>query len=199
MRGLRVTLVMATTAATLAGVLMACGTGPTEETQVPTSQAPATSSSSTTTTTEPAATAAPASTPVEATCDRGEALAAVLASDAAEGGGHIDYLECLDGFGWALYSLGADMETAHVLLSITTDGYQVLNLGTSLCPLDSGMPADVATAIAPSLAAANDCPELDSTIGEGVGDGDSPPDDEGHQPWREACVEDPTAYAGCQP
>jgi hypothetical protein len=118
MRGLRVTLVMATTATTLAGVLMACGTGPTEETQVP-SQAPATSSSSTTTTTEPAATAAPVSTPVEPTCDRGEALAAVLASDAAGGGGHIDYLECLDGFGWALYSLG---ETAHVLLSITTDG-----------------------------------------------------------------------------
>ena len=25
------------------------------------------------------------------------------------------------------------------------------------------------------------------------------PDDEGHQPWREACVEDPTAYASCQP
>jgi hypothetical protein len=196
MRGLRVTLVMATTATTLAGVLMACGTGPAEETQVPTSQAPATLSSSTTTTTEAAATAAPASTPVEATCDRGEALAAVLASDAAGAGGHIDYLECLDGFGWALYSLG---ETAHVLLSITNDGYQVLDLGTSLCPLDSGMPADVALAIAPSPAAANDCPEPAPTGGERVGEGDAAPDDEGHQPWREACVEDPTAYAGCQP
>lgn len=194
MRGLRVTLVMATTATTLAGVLMACGTGPAEETQVA-SQAPATSSSSTTTTTKPAATAAPASSPLEATCDRGEALAAVLASDAAGGGGHIDYLECLDGFGWALYSLG---ETAHVLLSITTDGYQVLDLGTSLCPLDSGMPAHVARAIAPSPAAANDCPEPAPT-GAGVQEGDSAPDDEGHQPWRETCVEDPTAYAGCQP
>jgi hypothetical protein len=195
MRGLRVTLVMATTATTLAGVLMACGTGPAEETQV-TSQAPATSSSSTTTTTKAAATAAPASTPLDATCDRGEALAAVLASDAAGGGGHIDYLECLDGFGWALYSLG---ETAHVLLSITTDGYEVLDLGTSLCPLDSGMPADVARAIAPSPAAANDCPEETST-GAGVREGsDSALDDEGHQPWRETCVEDPTAYAGCQP
>jgi hypothetical protein len=91
------------------------------------------------------------------------------------------------------------METAHVLLSITTDGYQVLDLGTSLCPLDSGMPADVALAIAPSPAAATDCPEVASTGGEGVGEGDSAPDDEGHQPWREACVEDPTAYAGCQP
>lgn len=95
MRGLRVTPAMATT---LAGVLMAWGTGPAEETQV-TSQAPATSSSSTTTTTKPAATAAPASSPLEATCDRDEALAAVLASDAAGAGGHIDYLECLDGFG----------------------------------------------------------------------------------------------------
>jgi hypothetical protein len=32
-----------------------------------------------------------------------------------------------------------------------------------------------------------------------VGEGGLAPDDEGHQPWREACVEDPTAYAGCQP
>ena len=191
MRGLRLTVVMATM---LAGVLMACGQGPAE----PTLRASAPSSRSATTTTPPAATAAPASTVGKAACDRGEALAAVLASDAAEGGGHIDYLECLDGFGWALYSLGGDMEAAHVLLSITTDGYQVLNLGTSLCPLDSGMPADVAAAIAPSPAAANDCPEPGST-GGGVAEGDSAPDDDGHQPWREACVEDPTAFAGCQP
>jgi hypothetical protein len=140
-----------------------------------------------------------AGTPATAACDRGEALAAVLASDAAEGGGHIDYLACLDGFGWALYSLSADMDTAHVLLSITTDGYQVLNVGTSLCPRDSGMPADVATAIAPTPAAANDCPEPAPTGGETVEEGEPAPDDEGHQPWREACVEDPTAYAGCQP
>lgn len=191
MRGLRVSLLMATT---LAGILMACGTGPAE----PTARASGPSSRPTTATTAPAGTA-PASTPVKAACDRGEALAAVLASDAAGGGGHIDYLECLDGFGWALYSLGDDMETAHVLLSVKTDGYHVLDLGTSLCPLDSGMPADVALAIAPSPAAATDCPEVGSTGGEGVGEGDSAPADEGHQPWREACVEDPTAYAGCQP
>ena len=194
MRGRRKAVLMATT---LAGVLMACSSskGPAE----PALRASATSSSSTTTTTAPAAPASPASTLVQAACDRGEALTAVLASDAAERGGHIEYLECLDGFGWALYSLGADMEAAQVLLSITTDGYQVLNLGTSLCPLDSGMPADVATAIAPSPAAANDCPESGSAGGESVGEGDVAPDAEGHQPWREACVEDPTAYAGCQP
>ena len=147
MRGLRVSVAMATM---LAGVVVACGSRPAE----PTMRAPATSSRSTTTAAEAAATVAPANTPVEATCDRGEALTAVLASDAAGGGGHIDYLECLDGFGWALYSLGGVLERAHVLLSITADGYQVLNLGTSLCPLDSGMPADVAIAIAPSPAAA---------------------------------------------
>ncbi len=192
MRGLRVTTVVMAT--TLAGVLMACGKGPAE----PTLRASVPSSSSTTTSTAPATTAAPASTVAQSACDRGEALAAVLASGVAEGGGHIDYLECLDGFGWALYSLGGDMEAAHVLLSITSDGYQVLNLGTSLCPLDSGMPADVTAAIAPSPAA-NDCPEPGSTDGDSVGEGDSAPDDEGHQPWREACVEDPTAYAGCQP
>jgi hypothetical protein len=192
MRGLRISLLMATT---LAGVLMACGTGPAE----PTARASGPSSGPTTTTTAPAGTAAPASTPVKAACERGEALAAVLASDAAGGGGRIDYLECLDGFGWALYSLGGDTETAHVLLSITIDGYQVLDLGTSLCPLDSGMPADVALAIAPSPAAVTDCPEVASTGRKGVGEGDSALNDEGHQPWREACVEDPTAYAGCQP
>ena len=102
MRGLRLTVVMA---ATLAGVLMACGRGPAE----PTLRASDTSSRSTTTTTAPAATAAPPSNPVPAACDRGEALAAVLASDAAVGGGHIDYLECLDGFGWARFGLPAMM------------------------------------------------------------------------------------------
>ena len=192
MRGQRASVVMAMT---LAGVLMACGTGPAE----PTTRASGASSSSTPATTTPVAAAAQASTVVRADCDRGEALAAVLASDAAAGGGHIDYLECLEGFGWALYSLGGNLERAHVLLSITADGYQVLNLGTSLCPLDSGMPADVAIAIAPSPAAANDCPEPGSTDGESVVQGNSVTDDEGHQPWREACAEDPTAYAGCQP
>lgn len=192
MRGLRVSVVMAMT---LAGVLMACGTGPAE----PTTRASGASSRSTSTTTAPTGAAAHASTVVQAACDRGEALAAVLASDAAAGGGHIDYLECLDGFGWAIYSLPGDMEAAHVLLSITTDRYELLNVGTSLCPLDSGMPADVAIAIAPSAVAANDCPEATSAGGAGVGEGDSAPDDEGHQPWREACVEDPTAFAGCQP
>jgi len=191
MRRLRVTVAIA---ATLAGVMTACGTGPAQ----PTSRPSATSSSSTTTTAAPVAAAAPASTPLDGACDLDEALAAVLASDAAEAGGHIEYLECLDGYGWALYSL-LDADTADVHLSITTDGYEVLNLGTSLCPLDSGMPADVAMAIAPSPAAANDCPAPGSTGGEGVETGDSAPDDEGHQPWREACAEDPTAYAGCQP
>ncbi len=104
---------------------------------------------------------------------------------------------CLDGLGWTLYSLGA--EAAHVFLSITADGYEALDLGTSLCPLDSGTPADVAMAIAQRPAAANDCPAPSSTGGEGVGEVDSAPDEEGHQPWCDACVEDPTAYAGCQP
>jgi hypothetical protein len=190
MRRLRVTVAMA---ATLAGILTACGTGSPE----PRSRPSAVSSSSITATMAAAPTAAPAGTQAEVACDRGEALAAVGTSDAADAGGHIEYLECLDGFGWALYSLGA--EAAHVHLSITPDGYEVLNLGTSLCPLDSGMPADVAAAIAPWPAAATDCPEPSSTGGDGVGEADPAPDDEGHQPWREACAEDPTAYAGCQP
>ena len=129
MRGLRVTVLWRRRSP---GAPMACGRGPAE----PTPGASDTSSSSITTTMGHVATAAPAGTPATAACDRGEALAAVIASDAAEGGGHIDYLACLDGFGWALYSVSADMDTAHVLLSITTGGYQVLNFGTSLCPRD---------------------------------------------------------------
>lgn len=37
-----------------------------------------------------------------------------------------------------------------------------------------------------------------STGSEGVGEDDPAPDDGGHQPWREACAEDPNAYPGCQ-
>jgi len=148
----------------LVGVLVACG-GFTDST------------SRTSATMEPdTADAAPGTTPPTlaatgsgAPCDRAQALAAVVASDAAEGGGHIDHLKCLDGFGWAEYSLSTIPETAHVILSISADGYQVLDLGTSICPLDSGMPADVALAIAPSPGAATDCPEVTS-------DSDSPND-----------------------
>ena len=153
--------------AALVGVLVACG-GYTD------------SRSRTSATTEPdTATTAPETTPPTpatggsvAPCDRAQALAAVLASGGAVGGGHIDYLKCLDGFGWALYRLqmGMGYESAHVILSISADGYEVLNLGTSVCPLDAGVPADVALAIAPSPLAATDCPE------DAPSDGDPPND-----------------------
>ena len=187
MRGLRWTAVLATT---VAAVVMACSDGAPE----PALPASVTSPSSTTTSVTPATAAARSGTVGEEACDRDGARAAVLASDGADGGGSIDYLECLDGFGWALYRLGGDADAAHVLLSVGTDGYDVLNLGTSVCPADAGMPADVAAAIAPWPAAAHDCPEPGPL---GV-EGDPMPDDEGHQPWRDACAEDPTAYAGCQ-
>jgi hypothetical protein len=192
MRGLRWTVVIATV---LAGVLTACSDGPGDSA----SRRTVTSSGSTTTAVTPTTSAARAGTVAEEACDREEARTAVLVSGGAGGGGSIDYLECLDGFGWALYSLGGDSDAAHVLLSIGTDGYDVLNLGTSVCAAESGMPADVAAAIAPWPAAANDCPEPGPTGGETGGGVDPTPDDEGHQPWREACAEDPTAYAGCQP
>jgi hypothetical protein len=53
--------------------------------------------------------------------------------------------------------------------------------------------------MAPQATDGNDCPEPGWTGGEGVGEGAPAPDDDGHQPWREACAEDPTADAGCQP
>ena len=197
MRGLRWTVVAAAT--TLAGVLMACGTGPAEK-EVRASATPSPPSSTTTVVTPAIAPARAATVTVtDETCDRDEALAAVLASGGAVGGGYVDYLECLDGFGWARYRLDADGDAAHVLLSIGAEGYRVLNLGTSVCAIESGMPAEVAGAIAPSPMAADDCPEPAPTGGDGGGEGDVAPDDEGHQPWRDACAEDPTAYAGCQP
>ena len=161
MRRLRTT---AMTATIVAGLLMACSDDPGGDT----SGAPATAAGATTTTTASAATSsgpttAPAAvtdTAAGASCDRDEALASIVASGAAEAGGRIDYLECLDGFGWARYVLGG--EGAQVLLSITADGDEVLDLGTSVCPSDSGMPADVAAAIAPTPAAAGDCPEVTS-------------------------------------
>ena len=193
MRKLRWTAVAAAT--TLAGVMTACGTGPAE----PELRASVAPSRSTTTTVTPATAPARAGTVAEETCDRDAVLAAVLASGGADGGGYVDHLECLDGFGWALYRLDADGDAAHVLLSIGAEGYHVLNLGTSVCAAESGMPAEVAAVIAPSPMAADDCPEPGPTGRAGGGEGDAAADDGGHQPWREACAEDPTAYAGCLP
>jgi hypothetical protein len=106
--------------------------------------------------------AAPAPTPPDAVtesgCDEPTVLAAIEASGAAEPGGQVTYLRCRDGFGWATYRLQALGDSAIVLLSVTTDGVQVVDLGTSLCALDH-MPADVARAIAPcSSDPALDCP-----------------------------------------
>ena len=74
------------------------------------------------------------------------------------GGGQVAYVRCRDGFGWATYGLPALDESAIVLLSLTTNGVQVVDLGTSVCALDH-MPADVARAIAPGPSdPALDCP-----------------------------------------
>ncbi|MGH3118600.1 MAG: hypothetical protein ACRDQ2_16105 [Gaiellales bacterium] len=93
-------------------------------------------------------------------CDRDGVLAAIRESGAAVAGGEIEYLKCADGFGWAIYRLPGFDDSAHVLIAIRETGYQVLDLGTSICPADSGVPRDVATAIAPSPQAAEDCPPV---------------------------------------
>ena len=86
--------------------------------------------------------------PVSSDCDEQQVLTAIADSEAADPGGDITYLRCLDGYGWATYYLASVDESAIVLLSVAPNSYRVLNLGTSVCPLDH-IPADIAVAIAP--------------------------------------------------
>jgi hypothetical protein len=134
------------------GMLSGCG----DETggSVRPESAPTSSPESTLTTAESRPTtagstpsAAPAP-PVSSDCDEQKVLTAIAASEAADPGGDITYLRCLDGYGWATYYLASVDESAIVLLSVAPNSYRVLNLGTSVCPLDH-IPADIAVAIAP--------------------------------------------------
>jgi hypothetical protein len=72
----------------------------------------------------------------------------------------ITYLKCAEGFGWAVIDpIPENVEPAVALLRVSDTEIEVLDLGTSLCTADYGIPADVAAQIAPpGVPPAGDCP-----------------------------------------
>jgi hypothetical protein len=83
-------------------------------------------------------------------CDAAVAHDVIAGSDAVGEGltFEITYLECADGYGWA--RILADYgEGATVFLEGSGADIALLDLGSSVCPLDSGMPASVAAQLAP--------------------------------------------------
>jgi hypothetical protein len=96
--------------------------------------------------------------PAAAECDEAAVRVAIVNSQAATASFDFKYLKCAGGFGWAL--IGApNLDTATVHLRVSGTAIVVLNLGTSVCTADSGIPADVAAQIAPpGVDPAGDCP-----------------------------------------
>jgi hypothetical protein len=72
----------------------------------------------------------------------------------------ITYLKCAEGFGWAVIDpIPENVEPAIALLRVSDTEIEVLDIGTSLCTADYGIPADVAAQIAPpGTDPAGDCP-----------------------------------------
>jgi hypothetical protein len=91
-------------------------------------------------------------------CDEAAVREAIANSQAATPDFEFQYLKCAEGFGWALIG-GPNLDTATVLLRVSGTEIEVLNLGTSVCTADAGIPADVAAQIAPpGKDPAGDCP-----------------------------------------
>jgi hypothetical protein len=60
----------------------------------------------------------------------------------------ITYLKCAESYGWA--QIHADFgDSATVFFEGSGTDIALLNLGSAVCPLDSGMPASIATQLAP--------------------------------------------------
>lgn len=100
-------------------------------------------------------------TPTQAGCDEAQVREAIANADAVAPDLEFDitYLECAAGFGWATINAPSIGESATVLLRVSDAGIEVLNLGTSVCTADAGIPADVAAQIAPpGVDPAGDCP-----------------------------------------
>lgn len=72
----------------------------------------------------------------------------------------ITYLNCAEGFGWAVVDpIPDNFDTGTALLRVTGTEVELLDLGTSICTADQGIPADVAAQIAPpGTNPAGDCP-----------------------------------------
>jgi hypothetical protein len=110
-------------------------------------------------------TAVSGAAPTQTGCDEAQVSRAIIDSDAVAPDVEFDitYLACADGFGWATIS-APDLDSATVLLGVSDAGIEVLNLGTSVCTADAGIPADVAAEIAPpGVDPAGDCPASATT------------------------------------
>jgi hypothetical protein len=94
--------------------------------------------------------AAQAPEPSDVGCNAPALRDAIAASDAVEDGVtfEISYLNCGEGYGWAQI-VAAFGDGATVLFKGSGADIELLNLGSSVCPLDSGMPASTADRLAP--------------------------------------------------
>jgi hypothetical protein len=94
--------------------------------------------------------AAPDPEPPGGSCDPAAVRDAIDASGgvAPEVTFELTYLACADGFGWA--EIMADFgDGATVLLQGSGSDITVLNLGSSVCPTDSGIPESIARRLTP--------------------------------------------------
>jgi hypothetical protein len=83
-------------------------------------------------------------------CDPAVVHDTIAGSDAVADGlaFEIPYLKCAEGYGWAVIYTPED-EAATVLIEGSGADISLLDLGSSVCALDSGMPATVAVQLAP--------------------------------------------------
>jgi hypothetical protein len=115
--------------------------------------AAASTTESTSTTRPPAPTNTTASaetTPSAGSCDEAAVREAIADSDAIDPSLRLEvtYLRCAGGFGWATISVEHG-DSATVLFKGSGSDVQLLTLGSSVCTTDAGIPADVATQLAP--------------------------------------------------
>ena len=95
-------------------------------------------------------TSAPTPGPSGGGCDPAVVHDAIAGSEAvgADVTFKVTYLKCIDDYGWA--SIAADYgEGATVFFEGSGTDITLLDLGSSVCPMDSGMPESVATRLAP--------------------------------------------------
>ena len=93
---------------------------------------------------------APTPGPSAGGCDAAALHDAIASSDAVEEDltFEITYLKCAEGYGWA--GILADYgDGATVFFEVSGVDIALLDLGSSVCPLDTGMPARIATQLAP--------------------------------------------------
>jgi hypothetical protein len=134
-------------------VLVACGgddddAATTETTS--TTETPSTSTNATSATTGSTGTTGAGTTSPAGTCDEDAVRAALVASGEVDAVPSFDitHLACAGGYGWAVIS-AEGLDSADVLLRVSDAGINVLNVGTSVCLADAGIPYPVAQQIAP--------------------------------------------------